>query len=540
VKRFIASWTIFSLILVLIAVIGLIACIWFGWSWYYCIAIIGFELIFFLVMFNFFIASSTKFKMYLRNLISTGFEATNRFNGRKYYFFDDILNAVDEYIKKVRSIKREMIMVSEQSAYVSDLLSDSAKEVGSSYDQILESIQRLALDAENLTLLSKDSKNQLTELQKLSEDTMARANKTGEGFKELTNIINDSSNTIQMLMESIHLTAQQSESLKQNMAELKQKSIQITDITFSVEQVADQTNLLALNAAIEAARAGEYGRGFAVVAHEVRKLAEETKVLAKDIGNILSEIVDAVEKNIQGAEVSYEQSNKAVEQARESISIIGDVIKSAKDLEIEIGEIKKNNISQAKESTKVDEAFENIVNLIENASATSQEVSAAGQEQRAVLDELLSTSTYLSYTKERLDELNEDLGCFSELEENQREKLQGLLEYLQEEASSEDLISMDKERHKLSFDRILNQNPIFSMLCTTDKQGIICEVSKPIDMQNLAFRPWFREAVRGNTFISDPYLAVGTDEKCVTLSVPIFSEGDVVGILAGDVNYKDV
>ena len=89
---------------------------------------------------------------------------------------------------------------------------------------------------------------------------MSRANKTGEGFKGLTYIINDSSNTIQMLMDSIQLTARQSESLKQNMAELKQKNMQINDITFSVGQVADQTNLLALNAAIEAARAGEYGR----------------------------------------------------------------------------------------------------------------------------------------------------------------------------------------------------------------------------------------------------------------------------------------
>ena len=253
----------------------------------------------------------------------------------------------------------------------------------------------------------------------------------------------------------------------------------------------------------------------------MRKLAEETKVLAKDIGSILSEMMEAVEKNIKGTEVNYEQSNKAVEHAQKSINIIGNVIKSARDLELEIEEIKKNNMSQAEEATKVDTAFENIVNLIEHTSAASQEVSAAGQEQRAVLGELLSTSTYMGYTKERLDELNQDFGCISELEEGKMKKAYELLEILKKEASCEDITSMDRERHKLSFDRILQQNPIFALLCSTDKQGIICQVSKPIDMQNLAFRPWFREAANGNSYISKQYMAVGSDDKCVTISVPI-------------------
>ena len=76
---------------------------------------------------------------------------------------------------------------------------------------------------------------------------------------------------VQSHEEKTKITKEMSDSVREAMFTLSQKSITIGQIVEVINSISEQTNLLALNAAIEAARAGEAGKGFSVVAEEIRK-----------------------------------------------------------------------------------------------------------------------------------------------------------------------------------------------------------------------------------------------------------------------------
>ena len=117
---------------------------------------------------------------------------------------------------------------------------------------------------------------------------------------------------------------------------LGERSLQIGEITETINDIADQTNLLALNAAIEAARAGEHGRGFAVVADEVRALASRTASATMEISRMITSIqsetrraISAMDKGVSEADLGVmkaECTGKALETITAIIrSISGEV-----------------------------------------------------------------------------------------------------------------------------------------------------------------------------------------------------------------------
>jgi len=179
-----------------------------------------------------------------------------------------------------------------------------------------------ALDDAAATLKTKISSLDRT-ISSAVEQFVSTAEETGRATRFIKDTVGKVANASVIVREKSAQTAQATEEMSANIADIGQRArqsltithqavldagqmneaiAQLRDVTGSIGRVvgmiadiAAQTNLLALNATIEAARAGEAGRGFAVVASEVKSLATQTANATQVIAGQIAELTTSAE-----------------------------------------------------------------------------------------------------------------------------------------------------------------------------------------------------------------------------------------------------
>ncbi len=275
-------------------------------------------------------------------------------------------------------------------------LKNATNQTGESAEQIALSMEQLAQAASEQTKEITDTVQVIEELSQMIYQVGHEMEKISSDSSDLAEIANFGKKAVVDVTSELDALFKSGEKVSIAIGYLEKSSVQIDDITSTIENIADQINLLSLNASIEAARAGEHGRGFAVVAEETGKLAISSKKAVKEINQLLSEMrqhTDSTVKLIKDDSVRAGTGGLLAERASGIFEFIFN--KLSYSLE-QLATVSKFTQQMVAKNERVISTITHISAISEETMASTEEVSATAEEQSSLAEEVASSAEQLA------------------------------------------------------------------------------------------------------------------------------------------------
>lgn len=302
-----------------------------------------------------------------------------------------------ELIKDINNISTEVTSAADNLASMAEESSASTEE-----------ITRVIGEVSNITVeQAKGTDMALSKIKELSNSIQLVAsaiNDSKEIFDEVDSLNEKGIEVVQTLTQSTKENNDAAKKVSKVINEVDVKSDEIGSIIDTIEKIAAQTNLLALNASIEAARAGEAGRGFSVVADEVRKLAEQSKDATSKIRDLVMGIQSGSKNAVNTMEFANEIANQQSNAVVKTEDIFTKITNMVNKLSEEVGKIVKLNYEMTSKKDEIVGVMGNIAASSEQTSASTEEISASTEEQLAISYEVSKTSEELNKLSQKLNE----------------------------------------------------------------------------------------------------------------------------------------
>lgn len=466
-------------------------------------------------------------------------DLTKKINLSKQNAFKNLCSSINLLVLNIRGFINETTIMTDKVVNYCEDLNTNAALVKTSASETSVAINEISHDMTNQT-------SSMLEVEKFINEIVTGHKHMVENGELIENTASSMMITVQQSNKIYEeLITKMNESLSSNaklayeVKNLYEKAFRIQNIADAVNEISRNTNLLSLNASIEAAKASENGSGFAVVANEIRKLAAISSSQAKEIQNIVNDIKNEI------TDISSSM-DKEVETLNETISFSSATKENLDKLYIEGG----NSLNSIKDINKTidtqNEKIVNIKNVIENVSKISENITAATEEVASASDEQLTAMKNMFDSISNLTDMNKNLkkriSSFAKDYEINDETLKHIdngLKILRELAIHEGLPSMEYN----ICTKILNENihkcPYFELFGLVQKDGLRKAITldyKEKDVYaSFSHRPYFKEAIKGNEYKSEPYISVDTNNYCIAIAVPVSDKkGEIVGILMGD------
>ena len=314
--------------------------------------------------------------------------------------FMDNLEGIIVKLKDVTKVLAESGALLEESA---NKTRDVAGDISTTVGEITKGAAEQARDIE-------DSSHKILNMRGNINDIIESVSTLSGTSKDMSAKESEAAGIMTSLTESSDKTTAAFSGIADQVKKTDESVKKISEAVELISSIAEQTNLLSLNASIEAARAGEMGKGFAVVAGEISKLAEQTNestnIIAGIITNLSEESKQTVE-TINEVTAMIEDQKVKVDETREKFDGVSDGIRYTEDAV-------RGVLKQAEASGS---AGEQLVDLMTNLSAISEENAASAETTSEAMHDLNESTVQLAKTAQELKrlsaELSEDLDFFN-------------------------------------------------------------------------------------------------------------------------------
>ncbi|MGY3895607.1 methyl-accepting chemotaxis protein [Aeromonas enterica] len=252
---------------------------------------------------------------------------------------------------------------------------------------------RTSLDEQSIELESVVSA--MHQMSTTAVSVAGYAERAAQESEAATLHINTAQQTLSRARTEIHTLVEDMHQADKAVAQVAQRSTNISRILDVIRAIAEQTNLLALNAAIEAARAGDMGRGFAVVADEVRALATKTRESTDEIGQLIGSLQTEVNSSQQLMSTGITRSASTVEGTEQAFEALNRVVTQIQQIHDHISQVAT---AAEQQSAVSDTINQNLMHIGDAATTLGQEASASHR----LSEELEQASAALAIQLDRL------------------------------------------------------------------------------------------------------------------------------------------
>jgi len=308
-----------------------------------------------------------------------------------------------------------------------ELVKSVSSQLEGAVEEIVDTSSSVKASAEYIAAGAQSQAEDIGRCNHIADALSNKVSSMGEKCKDLIDLAYDmgrenvdGKDTVRALAESQKKNQEVNELLTDEIYHLLNKTQKINEVTQVLYSISSQTNLLALNASIEAARAGDAGKGFAVVADEVRKLSEESRKTSERINSSITEIIeqlDSVKNIINASKSTFEMQNTSVQKVVQTMEGISGTV--------DIFIVKQKEFYEDVEGLSVEkellvDSIANIATVVEEASATTQEVASLTIEQDNTAGLLIKMTRNLCNLVESIEEKSGQIQVVSIVREKKK------------------------------------------------------------------------------------------------------------------------